>query len=91
MKVIIYTLPHDLITGDPEEPIVVPAGRAFIVSPAYACFHDKSQEDVIQLVLEKDIPAEAQNVTVIDASEIPEDRENRDSWTAVNGKIEVGF
>jgi hypothetical protein len=43
----------------------------------------------IEQVLIKDIPKNAINPKIVDESEIPSDRTNRDCWKDNNGKIET--
>jgi hypothetical protein len=43
----------------------------------------------LEQILKKDLPADAADVEVIDASSVPSDRTFRDAWTKSGGKVDV--
>lgn len=43
----------------------------------------------IQELIEKEVPKDATNVSVVDESEIPPSREHRNEWEIKSGKIEI--
>jgi hypothetical protein len=43
----------------------------------------------IEAVFAKDVPSDAINPMIIDESEIPSDRSNRNEWIHKNGKVEI--
>lgn len=47
---------------------------------------DFTEEDALQRAM-KDVPTDAQNVTVMDVSELPQDRTYRNAWEHSDGKI----
>lgn len=64
-------------------------GQIFIVHPAY---NDRgasgmTPDQVLDFVLWKDIPSEAQNVKIIKATDLPADREFRDTWELKGEKV----
>lgn len=48
-----------------------------------------TEAEYYQFIINKDVPKNALNVEIVDESEIPVDRTNRNSWDKLNGKIEV--
>ncbi|WP_431014681.1 hypothetical protein [Bradyrhizobium pachyrhizi] len=48
---------------------------------------DFSEEDALQRALQKDVPPDAVNPTIIDRDQIPQDRTFRDAWRHVGEEI----
>jgi hypothetical protein len=75
MKKIIYTRPD---------------GGLSVVHPApNAKKEDESEDQFIERLVQKDVPADATNVRVVEAAAIPSDRSFRDAWKDEAGAIAV--
>lgn len=66
-----------------------PDGGLSIVIPVVSLDdpEDFSEDDAFDRTLSKDVPPDAQNVVVVDASEIPLDRTYRNAWVHRDGAI----
>ncbi len=50
----------------------------------------ESEDEFVARIAAKDVPADAENVQIVDESEIPADRTNRAAWKLSGGKIVIG-
>jgi len=82
MKKIIYTRPDGGVS------VVHPMSKESVgkLEPKVLGMSDAEYIDWIK---NKDVPADATNIMVVDESELPKDRSNRDKWVIKSGKIEV--
>jgi hypothetical protein len=67
-----------------------PDGGISVLAPAAgARLADESEDDFVQRIILKDVPADATDVRVIDASEVPKDRTFRNAWRQQANELAV--
>ena len=64
-------------------------GKLHIVTPAYGKVPDMSDDQLLDLVKDKDVPGDAVGVRVIDHTEVPTDRTFREAWKDTGSSVEV--
>lgn len=83
MKRIIYTIPDGTVM------VVIPALQkdTAMVIPEVC---EMSEDQYMDFVMAgSNIPADASNIQIIDESELPQDKDNRDAWVLNGNKVEV--
>jgi len=76
---------HCVIYNSPK------TGRAIVVYPAYSDLSSPAGDtdaDLILRMVERGLPAGV-NYTVVDSSDIPTDRSQRQAWVVIDGTIEL--
>lgn len=84
-KLIVYTLPREVVS----EVETLPAGHLFVVTPCYNQFPGMKEDEVINIVIAKDIPDDADMIKVVDKKNFPTDRNHRAAWDFSSGKVRV--
>ena len=82
MKKIIYQKP------DGSVEVIHPSPRELMVNVPDA-IKNLTDDEYVEYVKQKDVPSDASNVTIVDESDIPMSRANRNFWKIQNGKVVV--
>ena len=61
-----------------------PQNKVALLLPEVAAM---TATEYVTFVRNRDVPADAKNVHVVAATDIPQDRTNRDRWKIVNGRL----